>query len=164
MTKNSYKVLLMLIIIAVIGIICNVKNGRTPESIHDNGSKIELRVDSIMKSIQARDTIIVPRDTVIYRTKKVKEIVFQYVNTKDTIVKAALCDSLVVRCDSIASQYSRNDSLFRQQVYEYQQIIVLKDTIINDQKNTIKKLSRRAKFVAAASATAAAVLTIILLK
>jgi hypothetical protein len=117
-----------------------------------------------MKSIEARDTIIVPRDTVIYRTKKVKEIVFQYVNTKDTIVKAALCDSLVIRCDSIASQYSRNDSLFRKQVDDYKNVIALKDTIISNQDNAISKLNRRAKFVAAASATAAAVLTIILLK
>jgi hypothetical protein len=94
----------------------------------------------------------------------VKEIVLQYVNTKDTIVKVALCDSLVVRCDSIASQYSRNDSLFRQQVSDYKDVIASKDTIINNQKNTIAKLNRRVKFVAAASATAAAVLTTILLK
>ena len=164
MTKNSYKVFLVLTIIAMLGIICNVTKMSPPGSIHDNGSKIESRVDSLMKSIHARDTIIVPRDTVIYRTKKVKEIMLQYVNTKDTIVKVALCDSLVVRCDSIASQYSRNDSLFRQQVSDYKDVIASKDTIINNQKNTIAKLNRRVKFVAAASATAAAVLTTILLK
>lgn len=164
MTKVSYRVFLILTIIAMLGIIVHTTKMTAPGSASGQATVAEVKIDSLEKSIRHRDTIIVPRDTVIYRTKKIKEVIVEYVNTKDTIVKIAMCDSMAVRCDSISSQYSRNDSLFRQQVYEYQQIIVLKDTIINDQKNTIAKLSRRVKFVAAASATAAAVLTTILLK
>lgn len=167
MRKEWYRIMVTLVLL-LLCFLTMIKELRSPDlsaaKPSDPTSAMSLKVDSMMKIISSRDSLIVTRDTVVYRVNKTKEIIREYINTKDTVVKIKLCDSLAVRCDSIASQYSRNDSLFRQQIASYVHIISIKDTIINNQNKDIAKLNRRVKFVATVSAIAAAAATAIILK
>ncbi len=76
----------------------------------------DTRVDSIKAEIHKRDSIIIDRDTVIYRVKEVRELVTEVRTETDTVLKLIACDSLAVACDSLAVQYSRQDSIFRAQI------------------------------------------------
>ena len=96
MTKVSYRVFLILTIIAMLGIIVHTTKMTAPGSASGQATVAEVKIDSLEKSIRHRDTIIVPRDTVIYRTKKIKEIIVEYINTKDTIVKIAMINIIIL--------------------------------------------------------------------
>lgn len=165
MSKNNYRLAVIVSLLIVLFLMINHSKGPASEP---NDSyviqKMSSKIDSMMNVIKSRDTLIVSRDTVVYRTNKIKEIIKEYSTTTDTIIKIKLCDTLAVKCDSIASQYSRNDSLFREQVKSYKSIVSAKDSIINNQQKDIAKLGRRVKFAAAVSAIAAAAITTIILK
>lgn len=165
MSKDNYRLSVIVSLLIVLFLMIN--HSKDPVSSPNESyviHKMSHKIDSMMNVINSRDTLIVSRDTVIYRTNKVKEIIKEYATTTDTIIKIKLCDSLAIRCDSIASQYSRNDSLFREQVKSYKNIVSAKDSIINNQQKDIAKLGRRVKFAAVASAIAAAAITTIILK
>lgn len=100
------------------------------------------RLDSLMQSVAIRDTLLIRRDTVIYVTNTIHRLTTDYRNTTDTVTKLILCDSIVVACDSMAYQYNRQDSIFREQVSDLKLVVVTQDSVIVDQSGQIKKLKR----------------------
>jgi hypothetical protein len=100
------------------------------------------RIDSLLQTIDGRDTLLISSDSVIYRTTKTKELITEYRYTSDTVTKIVLCDSIVVACDSLADQFVRQDSIFREQVSDLKLVVVTQDSVIVDQSGTIKKLKR----------------------
>ena len=100
------------------------------------------RIDSLLQSIDGRDTLLISRDSVIYRTTKTKELITEYRYTSDTVTKIVLCDSIVVACDSLADQFVRQDSVFREQVSDLKLVVITQDSVIVDQSGQIKKLKR----------------------
>jgi len=100
------------------------------------------RIDSLLQTIDGRDTLLISRDSVIYRTTKTKELITEYRYTSDTVTKIILCDSIVVSCDSLADQFVRQDSVFREQVSDLKLVVITQDSVIVDQSGTIKKLKR----------------------
>tara|TARA_R110000822_G_scaffold72922_3_gene175279 strand:- start:9459 stop:9932 length:474 start_codon:yes stop_codon:yes gene_type:complete len=100
------------------------------------------RIDSLLQTIEGRDTLLISSDSVIYRTTKTKELITEYRYTSDTVTKIVLCDSIVVACDSLADQFVRQDSIFREQVSDLKLVVVTQDSVILDQSGTIKKLKR----------------------
>lgn len=88
------------------------------------------KVDSIKVEIQKRDSLIISRDTVIYRVKEVKTLITEYRIETDTVLKLIKCDSLAIACDSMASQFSRQDSLFREQITDYKAIVSVQDSLL----------------------------------
>ena len=100
------------------------------------------RIDSLLQTIDGRDTLLISSDSVIYRTTKTKELITEYRYTSDTVTKIVLCDSIVVACDSLADQFVRQDSIFREQVSDLKLVVVTQDSVIVDQSGQIKKLKR----------------------
>ena len=45
-------------------------------------------------------------------------MIVKYQTITDTITKLQMCDTIVVKCDSLAEQYRRQDSLHREYVTE----------------------------------------------
>lgn len=91
---------------------------------------VNSKVDTLIREIEHRDTLLIERDSVVYRTERIRETVKEYRLTSDTITKLILCDSLAVACDSLAVQFSRQDSLYREQIVDYKAIVSLQDSII----------------------------------
>ena len=100
-------------------------------------------IDSLRNAIAARDTVIIPHDTVIYRTTKTREIITQYRTEYDTITRLQLCDSMTVLCDSLAIQFRRQDSVYVEQVGDLKEIVAKQDTVIQEQGRSIRKLKRQ---------------------
>ena len=64
------------------------------------------------------DTIILHRDTVIEHVERLQSMIVKYQTIKDTVTKLQMCDTIVVKCDSLAEQYRQQDSLHREYVTE----------------------------------------------
>lgn len=106
------------------------------------------RVDIVTERevIVKYDTLILHRDTVIQHTEKLQSMIVKYQTITDTITKLQLCDTIVVKCDSLAEQYRQQDSLHREYVEEL--------GLINAQNVTelgkLKKKNRRKNAIIAA--------------
>ena len=82
----------------------------------NNTDKLIQSIDSLKQSITDRDTLFIPRDSVVYRTNTIKQQIERYYTTHDTIERLIRCDSIISECDSLADQYNRQDSLYRKPV------------------------------------------------
>ena len=105
------------------------------------------RIDSLLQTIDGRDTLLIRRDTVIYVTNTIHRLTTDYRNTTDTVTKLILCDSIMVACDSMAYQYSRQDSIFREQVSDLKLVVSTQDSAIFDQSGQIKNLKRKNRVI-----------------
>ncbi len=57
------------------------------------------------------DTLILHRDTVIEHVERLQSMIVKYQTITDTVTKLQMCDTIVVKCDSLAEQYRQQDSL-----------------------------------------------------
>ena len=64
------------------------------------------------------DTLILHRDTVIEHVERLQSMIVKYQTITDTVTKLQMCDTIVVKCDSLAEQYRQQDSLHREYVTE----------------------------------------------
>lgn len=78
------------------------------------------RVDIVTERevIVKYDTLILHRDTVIEHVERLQSMIVKYQTITDTITKLQMCDTIVVKCDSLAEQYRQQDSLHREYVTE----------------------------------------------
>lgn len=106
------------------------------------------RVDIVTERevIVKYDTVILHRDTVIEHVERLQSMIVKYETITDTITKLQMCDTIIVKCDSLAEQYRQQDSLHREYVTEL--------GLINAQNVTelgqLKKKNRRKNAVIAA--------------
>jgi hypothetical protein len=114
--------------------------------------------NKLMEQINHRDhQLTANHDTIIYRTKEVKNIIVEYRTIRDTVLKLQACDSLAVQCEALADKCRENDSLHFKQEYDLKKVIANKDTIISIQSSEIaslKKNKRRLTIGLAATTTA----------
>lgn len=118
--KNLNSVLLIALILAVAGLYLRSCGEVAPVQIGD----------TIREKIIQRDSLLISRDTVIYKVKEVKNLITEYRIETDTVLKIQICDSIVITCDSLASQFSRQDSLFREQIKDYSALVGLQDSML----------------------------------
>lgn len=121
--KNLSNILLLCVIV-LLGVLIYLDGCNRPE-IQDSS-----KVDWIKVEIQKRDSFIIDRDTVIYRVKEVRELITEYRTETDTVTKLIKCDSLAIACDSLAVQYSRQDSIFREQIGSYKSLVAVQDSLL----------------------------------
>lgn len=106
------------------------------------------RVDIVTERevIVKYDTLILHRDTVIEHVERLQSMIVKYQTITDTVTKLQMCDTIVVKCDSLAEQYRQQDSIHREYVTEL--------GLINAQNVTelgqLKKKNRRKNAVIAA--------------
>ena len=74
------------------------------------------------------DTLILHRDTVIQHVERLQSMIVKYQTITDTVTKLQMCDTIVVKCDSLAEQYRQQDSLHREYVNDLQVIVSDKAT------------------------------------
>lgn len=118
--KNLNSVLIVILIAAVCGLYFRSCGNDSPV----------LVADTIRERIEHRDSFLIERDTVVYRVREVKNLITEYRTETDTVIKIQLCDSLAVKCDSLASQFSRQDSVYREQISDYKLLVSVQDSII----------------------------------
>ena len=118
--KNLSNILLIVLVLAVIGLYFRSCGDVVPVG----------KVDTILQRIEYRDTLLIERDTVVYRTREVKNLITEYRTETDTVVKLQICDSLAVKCDSLADQFNRQDSIYREQISDYRRVVGVQDSII----------------------------------
>lgn len=140
--RNLNSILLVVLILAIVGLYFRGCGDVTPVLVGD----------TIRERIINRDTLLISRDTVIYRTKEVKNLITEYRIETDTVLKIQICDSMAVKCDSLADQYKRQDSIFREQIVDYALLVSVQDTAIKSQESEIKKLRRRNRILIGLSA------------
>jgi hypothetical protein len=104
---------------------------------------LEQQIDSLRDAINKRDTLIVHRDTVIKQTSRIKELTREYYTKIDTVLKLQICDTLAVACDSLADRYRKQDSVFREQIFDYRQLVSKQDSSIQ-----LLKKQRTRRFIA----------------
>lgn len=108
------------------------------------GNRVEVITER--EVIVKYDTLILHRDTVIEHVERLQSMIVKYQTITDTITKLQMCDTIVVKCDSLAEQYRKQDSLHREYVTEL--------GLINAQNVTelgqLKKKNRRKNAVIAA--------------
>lgn len=92
------------------------------------------------------DTLILHRDTVIEHVERLQSMIVKYKTITDTVTKLQMCDTIVVKCDSLADQYRQQDSLHREYVNELQVIVSDKAT----ENAKLQKKNRRKTAVIAA--------------
>lgn len=86
--------------------------------------------DTIREQIVQRDSFLIPFEVVKDRTHEVKTIIKEYYTETDTVLKIQICDSMAVKCDSLASQFNRQDSIFREQIVDYKLLVAVQDSMI----------------------------------
>lgn len=148
MIKNNVFTLIAIIVCAVL--LSHIKSCSEPVTKPDEAW--QHRIDSLLQNVSGRDTLLIRRDTVIFVTNTIHRMSTDYRNTTDTITKLILCDSIVVACDSLAYQFNRQDSVWREQVSDLKQVVSIQDTVIQSQSGEIKKLKRRNRFLIGLSA------------
>lgn len=157
MNRSNYLFLIMLFPLAFLlaPIICNKTSQQS-----NNTDKLIQSVDSLKKSITDRDTLFIPRDSVVYRTNTIKQQIERYYTTHDTIERLMKCDTIIRQCDSLAIQYNRQDSLFRKQVSDLKLVVNKQDTVITDLQHQLKRKKRTNRILTGALiiATGAAIL------
>lgn len=116
-----------------------------------DNSELIKRIDSLKNNIRHRDTLIISRDTVINNVRNIKETIKEYYTTTDTVEKIVICDSLVKSCDSLASQYLQQDSIFRAQIYDYRTLVETQDSVITILKTDIDRAKRKGNIKAGIS-------------
>lgn len=108
------------------------------------GNRVEVRVERDV--IVKYDTLILHRDTVIEHVERLQSMIVKYQTITDTVTKLQMCDTIVVKCDSLAEQYRQQDSIHREYVTEL--------GLINAQNVTelgqLKKKNRRKNAIIAA--------------
>ncbi len=92
------------------------------------------------------DTLILHRDTVIEHVERLQSMIVKYQTITDTVTKLQMCDTIVVKCDSLAEQYRQQDSLHREYVNDLQVIVSDKAT----ENAKLQKKNRRKTAVIAA--------------
>lgn len=92
------------------------------------------------------DTLILHRDTVIQHVERLQSMIVKYQTITDTITKLQMCDTIVVKCDSLAEQYRQQDSVHREYVNDLQVIVSDKAT----ENAKLQKKNRRKTAVIAA--------------
>ena len=92
------------------------------------------------------DTLILHRDTLIQHVERLQSMIVKYQTITDTITKLQMCDTIVVKCDSLAEQYRQQDSLHRDYVNDLQVIVSDKAT----ENAKLQKKNRRKTAVIAA--------------
>lgn len=92
------------------------------------------------------DTLILHRDTVIEHVERLQSMIVKYQTITDTVTKLQMCDTIVVKCDSLAEQYRQQDSIHREYVNDLQVIVSDKAT----ENAKLQKKNRRKNAVIAA--------------
>lgn len=141
-----------LILIIALGLLLAYEKGCNSGEVVKSDEAWQHRIDSIMNQINWRDTILISRDSVVYRTAVLRETLRDYRLIHDTLQKIILCDSIVIACDSLASQFNRQDSIYREQIHDYSTIVANQDSVIFDQSGQIKKLKLRNKILVSLAA------------
>ena len=108
------------------------------------GGKVETVVER--EVIVKYDTLILHRDTVIEHVERLQSMIVKYQTITDTVTKLQMCDTIVVKCDSLADQYRQQDSVHREYVNDLQVIVSDKAT----ENAKLQKKSRRKTAVIAA--------------
>jgi hypothetical protein len=106
------------------------------------------------------DTLILHRDTVIEHVERLQSMIVKYQTITDTVTKLQMCDTIVVKCDSLAEQYRQQDSLHREYVNDLQVIVSDKAT----ENAKLQKKNRRKTAVIAALSGIIAGFTVNLLR
>lgn len=118
--RNLNSVLLVVLILAIVGLYFRSCGDVAPVLVGD----------TIRERIINRDTLLISRDTVIYRTKEVKNLITEYRIETDTVLKIQICDSMAVKCDSLADQFVRQDSIHREQIFDYKLLVSVQDSLL----------------------------------
>lgn len=98
------------------------------------GNRVEVRVER--EVIVKYDTLVLHRDTVIEHVERLQSMIVKYETITDTVMKLQMCDTIVVKCDSLAEQYRQQDSLHREYVNDLQ-------VIVSDKANENAKLQKK---------------------